>query len=150
MGGNDSKKLVGILTLKYDEVEAAVNRTNELLASIGKNVNLDMTKVVEKQVKSSLDAIVKELQKKIDAMQSAFSGMTLKMPEFDKTRSMVEGVMQISTAFDEAGKASGQIVSGFDRAGNKIKEVYEDGQRIKTTIVEIGGKASEINKVNEH
>lgn len=109
-----------------------------------------MTKVVEKQVKSSLDVIVKELQKKIDAMQSAFSGMTLKMPEFDKTRSMVEGVMQISTAFDEAGKASGQIVSGFDRAGNKIKEVYEDGQRIKTTIVEIGGKASEINKVNEH
>lgn len=80
MADNEQNKLLGVLTLDYRQVEQAVKKTNELLASLGGNVELNMTEAVEKE----FDKLYKRIDRKIKETATKMSGVASSMNNVEK------------------------------------------------------------------
>lgn len=101
-----------------------VSETNDLLKSIGAGVNLNMSDVVEKQVREMLTRFKSEIQKM--ASQSAKSGQ-------QTADGLKPAVSQIQTLLTTTQRlaADGTLTetrNGYDALGRSITEVYKNGQ----------------------
>ena len=76
-GGSAENKLLGVLTLDYKEVEKAVGRVNELLATLGGGANLDLTDAFKKQfneLSNKIDKALQDTKRKASQSSQAMSG----------------------------------------------------------------------------
>lgn len=122
-----------------------VAETNAMLKSIGAGVNLNMTNVVEKQVRDMLSRFKTEIQKA--SSQTAQSG-----------QQMAGGVKlaaaQIQTLLSATQKLSAdgtltETRKGFDELGRSITEVYKNGQLLNRTLTADSSLSRDIRYANE-
>lgn len=122
-----------------------VSETNALLKSIGAGVNLNMTDVVEKQIKAMLTRFKNEIQKA--SQQTAQSGTQM-------TNGLKSATTQIQTLLTATQKlaADGTLIEtrkGYDALGKSIAEVYKNGQLLSRRMDTGMGVQSKIAQANQ-
>ena len=122
-----------------------VSETNALLKSIGAGVNLNMTDVVEKQIKAMLTRFKNEIQKA--SQQTAQSGTQM-------TNGLKLATTQIQTLLTATQKlaADGTLIEtrkGYDALGKSIAEVYKNGQLFSRRMDTGMGVQSKIAQANQ-
>ena len=120
-------KVIGRLTLDISDVDQKIKEVNKFLASIGANVNIEDK--LSKGISKALSKLVEEAKKAGEEAKKAMESAT----KADSGGSMDSTIKKVSTTvktytreLDEAGNATAKLVStvtsGFDAAGNKVKE----------------------------
>ena len=143
MAEDITTKCIGKLTLDISDVDKKVRDVNNFLNKIGANVNLE--KKLSEGIRNALNKLVNEAQKAGEEASKAIdrvggSGKAeqkLEGLESNMVRLMSE-VKTFGRTADETGhtieKLTGTIQTGFDDAGNKIKEfVNAEGEITKRT-----------------
>ncbi len=119
--------------------------TNKLLQSIGAGVNLNMTDVVEKQVKSVLTRFKNEVQsmasQTAQAGQQASSGLR-------PVNTQMQALLSTTQRLAKDGSLT-ETRKGFDALGNTITEVYQAGQLLNRTVTADSTLSKDIKCANE-
>ncbi len=119
--------------------------TNKLLQSIGAGVNLNMTDVVEKQVKSVLTRFKNEVQsmasQTAQAGQQASSGLK-------PVSTQMQTLLSTTQRLAKDGSLT-ETRKGFDALGNTITEVYQAGQLLNRTVTTDSALSKDIKYANE-
>lgn len=139
------EKLLGKLTLQYGDVEKAVAQVNKLLASIGKNVDLDLTDVVRKEMKASLDALIKEVRSAStqSALQMKQLGQTI-----NTTTASVDGLVRSFTTLGKDNSLK-QTMTYIDNLGRTYTETFKDGVLQSVSVADEGDLKKTQNRFKE-
>lgn len=120
-----------------------MDEANALIASIGKNVNIDFSK----QIKASFDSVFNEIKTKIKEIKANVSAvnnaMSISTPTFVSSGDST-GILdttKIRSYIDEHGNLARTIIEGMDAAGNHIQQTIEDGKLLSTVISQTGEEA---------
>lgn len=122
-----------------------VAQTNALLKSIGAGIDLNLSGVVEKQVRSMLARFKKEIQDA--AGQSTKSGGQMA----SGIRAASTQIQSLITMTQKLGKdgALTETRKGFDDLGRSITEVYKNGQLLHKTVRENSALSKDIQYANQ-
>ncbi len=122
-----------------------MSETNKLLQSIGAGVNLNMTDVVEKQVKAVLTRFKNEIQSMASQMaqagQQASSGLR-------PVNTQMQALLSTTQKLAKDGSLT-ETRKGFDALGNTINEVYQAGQLLNRTVTADSALSKDIKYANE-
>lgn len=120
-------------------------QTNALLKSIGAGIDLNLSDVVEKQVRSMLARFKSEIQNA--SMQTAQSGRQMA----DGLRSAATEIESLLTATQKLGRdgALTETRKGYDALGRSITEVYKNGQLLHKTVSENSALSKDIQYANQ-
>lgn len=120
-------------------------QTNALLKSIGAGINLNLSDVVEKQVRSMLARFKAEIQNA--SAQGAQSGRQMA----DGLRSAATQIESLLTATQRLGRdgALTETRKGYDALGRSITEVYKNGQLLHKTVSENAALSKDIQYANQ-
>lgn len=118
------EKYIASLRLDLSKLNKDVEGVNKLLKSIGAGVNLNMSDVVEKQIKAMLTRLKDEVQsaaktggKAGKEMASGFAGATTE----------IERVMSVTSKLAKDGSVT-QTTRGYKDLGTAITEVRKQGE----------------------
>ena len=120
-------------------------QTNALLKSIGAGIDLNLSDVVEKQVRSMLARFKSEIQNA--STQTAQSGRQMA----DGLRSAATEIESLLTATQKLGRdgALTETRKGYDALGRSITEVYKNGQLLHKTVSENSALSKDIQYANQ-
>ena len=115
-------------------------QTNALLKSIGAGIDLNLSDVVEKQVRSMLARFKSEIQNA--STQTAQSGRQMA----DGLRAAATEIESLLTATQKLGRdgALTETRKGYDALGRSITEVYKNGQLLHKTVSENSALSKDI------
>ena len=120
-------KCIGRLTLDIKDVQDKVNEVNAFLSKIGANVNLE--KKLTEGIRNALNKMVNEAKKAGEEAKEAVKKAVTVDNDVGIESTMAKMTSTLNTyvkEVDEAGEVTSKLVSsissGFDAAGNKIKE----------------------------
>ncbi len=122
-----------------------MNETNAMLRELGTGVNLDMTAVVERQVRSLLTSFRNEIKKMSAETKQATSDMGASVSD---TALKLGNLTKITKQIRKDGSVS-TLTEGFDKFNQKVKEVYRCGELAARSITKIGPQAEAIEKANK-
>jgi len=141
-------KCIGKLYLDISQVKKDIDEVNEFLSKIGANINLEDK--LSKSIGKALNNLVAEAKKAGSEAEKA-----LKNAVNLDTKGGIESTMQRVTTtvntyvreVDKAGNATGKLVgtvqTGFDAAGNKIKEFADSTGAITKRTEEVKNSVEE-------
>ena len=147
MAGNTSgDKCIGRLYLDISQVKTNIDDVNKFLGSIGANINLE--EKLSKKVSAALKNLVNEAKKAGEEAAKAVKE-PLSNPSdlqgLDSTMSKISTTVQtiVRTTEDAMGKVASTVTTGFDAAGNKIKEFANANGEITKRTEEIRNSIEE-------
>lgn len=141
----NERKVVGALGLDIRELEDKVSRANELLGSIGAGVNLDVTAVVQRQVRTMLENLKNESQRAATQMQQNLSKV------FEGFKTSASNIEHLTSATQRLAK-DGSITltqKGFDALNRTITDVYHNGELVSKTLKADSAFVKDIQYANE-
>jgi len=135
-GTNGADKCIGRLYLDISQVQSDIKEVNEWLGKIGANINLEDK--LSKKVSAALQNLVNEAKKAGEETAKAMADITKgdNLKGLESNMSKISSVIEttVRTTQDGMGKVVSTVTSGFDAAGNKIKEFANaEGQITKRT-----------------
>lgn len=137
-------KYIATLRLDLSKLNKDTEEVNKLLKSIGAGVNLDMSDVVEKQVKQMLTRLKNEVQKAANTGGQAGK----KMAEgLSAAKTEIERVVSVTSKLAKDGSLT-ETVKGYKDLGTTISEVRKEGELLSRTTTVKGELSKEIEKAN--
>lgn len=138
----EADKCIGRLTLDIKDVEQKVAKVNEELRKLGAGVKVDMGKMWKDAIKRQLDEMVKQAQETGQKMRDAMTGGTEVSGGLKSTIARTTSEVQ---SFGRAMDANNQVVesfvgkvtTGFDAAGNKVREFANANREITKRTEEV-------------
>ena len=119
--------------------------TNALLKSIGAGINLNVSDVVEKQIKDMLTRYRAEVRKASEEAGKSSQDMANSMRSAE---SQIKSLLTTTQKLNADGSIS-ETRKGYDELGRSITEVYKAGQLLNRSISTESTLASDIKKANE-
>ena len=123
-GNTGAEKYIGKLMLDISDVKKQIDEVNAWLGKIGANINLEDT--LSKKVSTALQKLVDEAKKAGAEAQKAVTDITKgdNLHGLESNMAKVSSVVSttVRTTQDGIGKVVSSVTSGFDAAGNKIRE----------------------------
>lgn len=112
-------KLIADLHIGYSKLRDEIKEVNTLLGTLGKNVTIDFSDVVKKQVKSSIEELVKEAKVlgETTRSQNEKAGKS-----FEQVASQIKTVQSTIRETDAQGKLLSETIRGIGENGEKISE----------------------------
>ena len=101
-----------------------VSETNALLKSIGAGIDLNISDVVEKQIKDMLARYKAEVQKAAKASGAAGQQMAQGM---QAAQTQIQSLLSSTEKLNKDGSLT-ETRKGYDELGRSITEVYKAGQ----------------------
>lgn len=130
-GGGSSRKQVGTLFLDLKELQKNVDKANEQLKSLGTGVNLDMSDIVEKQVKQRLDALTKAAAKAASETKNQTKSLTQSLT--DTGSSFARITKEIETRIAGESETIKKVVRGISTDGRELQKVFKNGSLVQET-----------------
>lgn len=139
------RKVVGALGLDLTELEGKVKRANELLGSIGAGVNLDVTAVVQRQVRAMLESLKNETQRTATQMQQNLSKI------FEGFKTSASHIEHLTSATQRLSRDGSVTVTqkGFDALNRTITDVYHNGKLVSKTLKADSAFTKDVQYANE-
>lgn len=137
-------KYIATLRLDLSKLNKDTEEVNKLLKSIGAGVNLDMSDVVEKQVKQMLTRLKNEVQKAASTGGQAGKKMAEGLSE---AKTEIERVVSVTSKLAKDGSLT-ETVKGYKDLGTTISEVRKEGELLSRTTTVKGELSKEIEKAN--
>lgn len=123
-GNTGAEKYIGKLMLDISDVKKQIDEVNAWLGKIGANINLEDK--LSKKVSTALQKLVDEAKKAGAEAQKAVTDITKgdNLHGLESNMAKVASVVSttVRTTQDGIGKVVSSVTSGFDAAGNKIRE----------------------------
>ena len=119
--------------------------TNALLKSIGAGINLNVSDVVEKQIKDMLTRYRAEIRKTSEEAGKSGQDMANSMRSAE---SQIKSLLTTTQKLNADGSIS-ETRRGYDELGRSITEVYKAGQLLNRSVSTESTLASDIKKANE-
>ena len=116
-----------------------------MLKSIGMGVNLNMTSIVEKQVKDMLSRFKVEIQKA--SAQATQSGQQM-AGGVKVAATQIQALVSATKKLNTDGTLT-ETRKGFDALGQSITEVYKNGQLLNKTLTTDSSLGKDIRYANE-
>lgn len=126
-------------------MKADVEQTNALLKSIGGGVNLDMTGLVERQVRGMLERLKTEVQHTAKQTGQSFTQLG---GSIHHSASEMESLVNTTHKLNANGAVS-VTQKGFDALGRTLTEVYRNGRLLTKTLRTDSGLTKDIAYANE-
>ena len=119
--------------------------TNALLKSIGAGINLNVSDVVEKQIKDMLTRYRAEVRKASEEAGKSSQDMANSMRSAE---SQIKSLLTTTQKLNADGSIS-ETRKGYDELGRSITEVYKAGQLLNRSVSTESTLTSDIKKANE-
>ena len=119
--------------------------TNKLLQSIGAGVNLNMTDVVEKQVRDMLTRFKNEIQKAA-AQTTQFGTQAAK--GLGNVGTQIQTLLNTTQKLNSDGSIT-ETRKGYDKLGQSITEVYRAGQLLNRSMTADSALTKDVKYANE-
>ena len=119
--------------------------TNKLLQSIGAGVNLNMTDVVEKQVRDMLTRFKNEIQKAA-AQTTQFGTQAAK--GLGNAGTQIQTLLNTTQKLNSDGSIT-ETRKGYDKLGQSITEVYRAGQLLNRSMTADSALSKDVKYANE-
>ena len=119
--------------------------TNKLLQSIGAGVNLNMTDVVEKQVRDMLTRFKNEIQKAA-AQTTQFANQAAK--GLGNAGTQIQTLLNSTQKLNSDGSIT-ETRKGYDKLGQSITEVYRAGQLLNRSMAADSALSKDVKYANE-
>ena len=119
--------------------------TNKLLQSIGAGVNLNMTDVVEKQVRDMLTRFKNEIQKAA-AQTTQFGTQAAK--GLGNAGTQIQALITTTQKLNSDGSIT-ETRKGYDKLGQSITEVYRAGQLLNRSMAADSALSKDVKYANE-
>lgn len=119
--------------------------TNKLLQSIGAGVNLNMTDVVEKQVRDMLTRFKNEIQKAA-AQTTQFGNQAAK--GLGNAGTQIQTLLNTTQKLNSDGSIT-ETRKGYDKLGQSITEVYRAGQLLNRSMAVDSALSKDVKYANE-
>lgn len=119
--------------------------TNKLLQSIGAGVNLNMTDVVEKQVRDMLTRFKNEIQKAV-AQATQFGAQAAK--GLGNAGTQIQTLLNTTQKLNSDGSIT-ETRKGYDKLGQSITEVYRAGQLLNRSMAADSALTKDVKYANE-
>ena len=119
--------------------------TNALLKSIGAGINLNVSDVVEKQIKDMLTRYRAEVRKASEEAGKSSQDMANSMRSAE---SQIKSLLTTTQKLN-ADDSISETRRGYDELGRSITEVYKAGQLLNRSVSTESTLASDIKKANE-
>lgn len=145
------KVFLGTLDLDISTVEKKVKQINDELGKLGVGANFDLSKIATDKIGKEIDKLMAQIKKTVSETNESLSNLGK-----DQTGGALESVIEnvtstVETARSAINKTTGEVetftttvVSGFDRAGNKIKEYYNSQGELTKQIIDNDGAIKEM------
>ena len=114
-------KLIADLHIGYSKLRDEIKEVNTLLGALGKNVTIDFSEIVKKQVKNSISELVKEAKSLGETTQSQ-NEKTGK--SFDYVATRIKTVQTTIRETDAEGKLLAKTFKGIGENGEKVSEIF--------------------------
>lgn len=122
-----------------------MDQANQLLKSIGSGVNLDMTQVVEKQVRSVLTSFKSEVQRM--AGETA-KGMRQVGESAKQSGTQIEHLVNTTRKLNQDGSIT-ETKRGYDSLNQTITEVRKNSELLSRSTKTDSGLTKDIRDANE-
>ena len=119
--------------------------TNKLLQSIGAGINLNMTDVVEKQVRDMLTRFKNEIQKAA-AQTTQFGTQAAK--GLGNVGTQIQTLLNTTQKLNSDGSIT-ETRKGYDKLGQSITEVYRAGQLLNRSMTADSALTKDVKYANE-
>jgi hypothetical protein len=106
-----------------------------LLGTLGKNINLDFSEVIEKRINTSLTKLVSEVKK---ATEQSLKASSAASEGFSSLGTEIENVTKTTRALNQQGNIIKTTVEGYDKLGNAVKEVIDAEGKLTRVVSEKG------------
>lgn len=124
--------MVGSQFLDLAQLKKDVEATNNQLKSLGVGINLDMSDIVRKQVKSVLDQLVAEVKR---ASSGVSTGTKQISGEITGATTKIAALASETVKYNStAGTALTSVQKGYTEVGQAITEVWKNGQKVSSSI----------------
>ena len=119
--------------------------TNNLLKSIGAGIDLNISDVVEKQIKEMLTRYRAEIRKASDEAKKSGQDMANGLKTAD---TQIKSLLSTTQKLNADGSLT-ETRKGYDELGRSITEVYKAGQLLNRSVSTDSALAADIKNANE-
>ena len=119
--------------------------TNNLLKSIGAGIDLNISDVVEKQIKEMLTRYRAEIRKASDEAKKSGQDMANGLKTAD---TQIKSLLSTTQKLNADGSLT-EMRKGYDELGRSITEVYKAGQLLNRSVSTDSALAADIKNANE-
>lgn len=119
--------------------------TNNLLKSIGAGIDLNISDVVEKQIKEMLTRYKAEVRRASDEVKKSGQDMANGLKAAD---TQIKSLLSTTQKLNSDGSIT-ETRKGYDELGRSITEVYKAGQLLNRSVASESALSSDIKYANE-